>query len=301
VDREKRAEYSQGTLNLDFGQDPTSPAPAPKLERPDLPPNVLAGTSAFTAAGWQGTFYPNDLPQRDYLRHYATKFNTVEVDSTYYRTPTPATVKSWYDKTPSDFIFAAKVPQTVTHQKILVDCHPEIDEFLQAMSQLREKLGPLLLQFPYFGSEVFANAAEFLARLDAFLRRTQNTGVRFAVEIRNKNWLDVPFADLLRQHKVALALTDRGWMPRPHELAKKFDPITTDFTYVRWLGDRKGIEKITTTWDKTIVDRGADLQEWVKYCTQVVRRGVRIYAYANNHYAGHGPATVKMFSDLWPK
>jgi uncharacterized protein YecE (DUF72 family) len=300
ADRDKNLEYSQATLNLEFSSEPQA-APEPKLERPDFPSSVRVGTSAFSAAGWQGTFYPNNLPPRNHLHYYSTKFNTVEVDSTYYRTPSAFTVKKWYDKTPPDFVFAAKVPQSVTHEKMLVDCEPEFDEFLERMALLREKLGPLLLQFPYFSPEVFATAEEFLARLDAFLQRLQGVTFRFAVEIRNKSWLDARFADLLRKHKVALALTDRGWMPRPQELAKKFDPITTDFAYVRWLGDRKGIEKITATWDKTIVDRSADLQEWVKYCTQLVRRGVRIYAYANNHYAGHGPSTVKMFSRLWPK
>jgi uncharacterized protein YecE (DUF72 family) len=300
MDRDKSFENSQGSLNLDFGPVPEAPCAA-KLERPDLPSDVRVGTSAFSAAGWRGTFYPDNLPSRDYLRHYSAKFNTVEVDSTFYGTPSVSTVKNWYDRTPADFVFAAKVPQTITHEKTLVDCEPEFDEFLQRIALLHEKLGPLLLQFPYFDPQVFATAAEFLDRLDIFLQRFQGSGFRFAVEIRNKTWLDAPFANVLRKHKVALALTDRGWMPRPEELAKKFDPITADFTYVRWLGDRKGIEKITTSWDKTVVDRSADLQQWVKYCTQVVRRGVRIYAYANNHYAGHGPTTVKMFANLWPK
>jgi hypothetical protein len=74
-------------------------------------------------------------------------------------------------------------------------------------------------------------------------------------------------------------------MPSPAEL--KFDPITADWTYIRWLGDRKGIEEQTTTWDKTVVDRTTELSSWVDYCYQIKRRGVLIYAYANNHYAGH--------------
>jgi uncharacterized protein YecE (DUF72 family) len=86
-------------------------------------------------------------------------------------------------------------------------------------------------------------------------------------------------------------------MPSPAEL--KFDPITTDWTYIRWLGDRKGIEEQTTTWDKTLVDRSAELSSWVDYCYQIRRRGVLIYAYANNHYAGHAPATIEQFRKLW--
>jgi hypothetical protein len=70
---------------------------------------------------------------------------------------------------------------------------------------------------------------------------------------------------------------------------------------MRWLGDRNGIEKITTTWDKTVVDRRADLANWVDVFRTFVARNLRVFAYANNHYAGHGPATLKLFQELWAK
>ena len=98
-----------------------------------------------------------------------------------------------------------------------------------------------------------------------------------------------------------MALTDTSFMPRPWEMKEKVDLITADFTYVRWLGDRKGIEKQTKTWDKVIVDRRADLLEWVDLLRKVHEKRIQILAFANNHYAGHGPATVKLFLDLWNK
>ena len=88
-------------------------------------------------------------------------------------------------------------------------------------------------------------------------------------------------------------------MPGPVELSKKFDPITADWTYIRWLGDRKAIENQTTTWNKTVVDRTTELSSWVDYCYQIRKRGVLIYGYANNHYAGHAPATIEQFQNLW--
>ena len=86
-------------------------------------------------------------------------------------------------------------------------------------------------------------------------------------------------------------------------MKEKFDLITADFTYVRWLGDRKGIEQETKTWDRAIVDRRADLKNWADLLMRLVldKRLRKIIAYANNHYAGHGPATVKLFLDLWNK
>jgi uncharacterized protein YecE (DUF72 family) len=212
------------------------------------------GTSAFAAAGWPGTFYPERMQPRDFLSYYATKFDTVEVDSTFYRTPALTTVQGWYSKTPNNFIFAAKVPQVITHDKMLHDCDTEMTAFLKVMDALHEKLGPLLLQFGYFNRAAFAGVNDFLARLVPFLRKLPKDH-KFAVEIRNKSWLVPQFVEALRERGVALALIDQSWMMfRPAQWFEKFDAVTADFTYVRWLGDRKGIETQTKIWDKIIVD-----------------------------------------------
>ena len=112
----------------------------------------------------------------------------MEVDSTFYRTPSKNTVRGWYAKTPPGFVFAAKVPQAITHDKMLVNCDTEVSGFLAAMDLLGEKLGPLLLQFPWFSTTAFLELDNFLARLGPFLDRLPK-GYRFAVEIRNKAWL----------------------------------------------------------------------------------------------------------------
>jgi uncharacterized protein YecE (DUF72 family) len=267
---------------------------------------ILVGTSAFTAAGWEGTFYPASMKPAEYLRHYATKFRTVEVDSTFYGTPKPERVRAWYEKTPADFVFAAKVPQVITHEKMLLDCEAEAAEFVQTMELLGEKLGPLLLQFGYFAPTIFRNSREFVERLAPFLKKLAGMSERehrFVVEIRNKAWLDERLLETLREHRVALALTDHSYMPRPWEQKEKSgrpaELITADFAYVRWLGDRKGIEAITTRWDKTVVDRRSDLEHWVEMFRELRRRNLQVYAYANNHYAGNGPGTVKLFWDLY--
>jgi len=259
------------------------------------------GTSAFTAAGWRGTFYPLGMKPADYLSFYATKFDTVEVDSTFYGTPSVSTVKAWNAKTPPGFLFAAKIPQIITHEKVLADCDAEFNEFIGVMDNLGDKLGPLLLQFGFFNSTVFRGVNDFLARLKPFLKKLPKDH-KFAVEIRNKHWLVPQFFETLREHGVALALIDQSWViVRPAQWFERFDPITADFTYVRWLGDRKAIEQLTKVWDKVIVDRSGELSEWVDVLGKVYKRNVQIYTYANNHYAGFGPATVEMFRDLWRK
>jgi uncharacterized protein YecE (DUF72 family) len=268
------------------------------LDRPYDEPGLLLGTSAFTANGWAGSFYPAGMSSRNYLTYYATQFATVEVDSTFYGTPSAETVSKWYSKTPPDFVFATKVPQIVTHEKMLMDCETEFEEFVDRMQILNIKLGPLLFQFPKFNKFVM-NEDEFLSRLRFFLARVKDSPVRFVVEIRNKAWLTERLLDVLRENRVALALSDTSFMPRPWE--QRLDLITTDFVYVRLLGDRKGIERETLTWDKTIVDRTEDLHHWVDLFGMVRKRtqDLKIYAYANNHYQGHGPGTVKLLWDLY--
>lgn len=109
---------------------------------------LCIGTSAFTAAGWEGTFYPEGTKPAQYLSRYAQHFDTVEVDYTFYRTPAASRVNGWYAKTPPLFVFAVKVPPVITHERCLLDCEAEFDEFNARAGLLNEKLGPLLLQFP---------------------------------------------------------------------------------------------------------------------------------------------------------
>ncbi len=255
------------------------------------------GTCAFTATGWRGSFYPRSLRSADFLRFYAQQFDTVELDVTFYQIPSPTTVRGWYRKTPPGFVLAAKVPQAITHEKCLVNCQPEVREFLTAMERLGEKLGPLLFQFPYHNRDKFESPQPFLERLEAFLKSLPKD-FRYAVEVRNKWWIGPSLVDLLGEQGVALALIDHPWMHRPREIVARVDPVTAPFTYIRWLGDRHGIEELTKSWDKTIVDRSEELDEWAGVCQPIRRRGATIYGYVNNHFAGHAPATVRTLRAL---
>lgn len=184
---------------------------------------ILLGTSSFTATGWLGSFYPKGTRSADFLTFYAEHFHTVEVDSTFYACPSVRTVSNWAARTPDGFIFSVKVPQAITHDKTLVDCDGDLKQFLDTMDLLGPKLGPIVFQFPLFNRGMFRDRRDSLDRLVPFLRKLPGA-FKFAIEIRNRDWLDVEFADLLRNHKMALVLQDRSWMPRPAEL--NFDPIT---------------------------------------------------------------------------
>src|SRR5712664_2783722 len=271
-----------------------------KSDRPYSLPGtgIFLGTSSFTAAGWEGSFYPRGMQSRDFLSYYATQFATVEIDSSFYGCPSAPTVNNWAARTPDNFIFSVKIPHVITHEKALVNCDFEFEEFVKTMDILGPKLGPMIFQFPFFDRWKFPKQESFLAVLTPFLKKLP-ADHKFAVEIRNKKWLDARVADVPREYNVGLALTDTSFMPRPWEMKEKFDLITSDFLYVRLLGDRKGIEAITKTWHRVVVDRSGGIQDWVKFLRPIVRRGEKLFVYCNNHYAGFAPATVEQFLKAW--
>jgi uncharacterized protein YecE (DUF72 family) len=106
---------------------------------------------------------------------------------------------------------------------------------------------------------------------------------------------------MARHRGITVALVDQVWRPTITQLAEKLDVLTANFTYVRWIGDGKGIEKQTKTWDKLIVNRERETQTWVRYVRQFLHRGEVVYAYYNNHYSGFGPGSIAVFNKIWKK
>jgi uncharacterized protein YecE (DUF72 family) len=263
-------------------------------------PNLRLGTSSWSSEDWVGPFYPPGTPASNFLAEYAKHFDTVEADSTFYRSPSPSMVKNWRERTPSGFVLAAKFPRSITHDKVLTDCSAEVDEFVKAMDLLEEKLGPLLLQFPYFNKQAFARPEDFMARLKPFLAKLPS-GHSYAVEVRNKNWINAPFVEVLRLHKIALALIDHPWMPPVSQLAQQFDLVTADFAYIRFLGDRKGIEEKTQHWDRILVDREREMEMWTPEIQRLLELRLKVYAYFNNHYAGFAPGSIALFRQVWKR
>jgi uncharacterized protein YecE (DUF72 family) len=252
---------------------------------------IHIGTSGWSYDDWVGPFYPSGTGKPDYLSQYAEHFNVVEVDSTYYAIPARRLVQGWADRTPANFRFALKAPGDITHKKVLLECAGEAEQFLAAIEPLAGKTLCVLLQFGYFNRQAFASARPFLKRLDGFLEKYASRAP-LAVEIRNKNWLTDEYFDLLRGHRASAALVEHAWLPRIDELIAQRDVVTGPYAYLRLIGDREGIEKITKTWEKEVVDRGAELKRIAAAIRQLAAR-VPVYTFVNNHYAGHGPATCR--------
>jgi uncharacterized protein YecE (DUF72 family) len=148
------------------------------------------------------------------------------------------------------------------------------------MQALGEKLALLTLQFAYdFGPENFEVLDQFLQALPG--------GTRYAVEVRNRKWLNKDLGEMLSNHNVALVLQDLHYMPR-------LDWITADFTVIRWLGRRKEVEQF----DRIQIDKTDILEHWAEKVGKFLDDGVDVYGYFNNHFAGHSPASVKQFAEM---
>ncbi len=216
------------------------------------------------------------------MRTYARAFRTVEVDSTFYAVPPVSTVRGWASRTPPDFVFALKLPQEITHERRFLDAESVLSLFLERARELGNKLGPILIQCGPDFSPIERDAlAAFLPLLPS--------DVRFAIEFRQKYWITPEHLDLLREHRVALALSDGRWIPRKW-LLELCERPTTDFAYVRWMGPDRAI----TDYSHVQVDRSAELDAWAAMIPVLQAQVRTVYGYANNHFAGHSPATIRM-------
>ncbi len=237
---------------------------------------LRVGTSGWSYKDWVNVFYPEGTKRTDYLQHYSQRFDTVEIDSTFYGIPRETTVQNWFEQTGDHFIFAPKVPQVITHEKRLKDCTPEWNRFIETMQILKHKLGPVVLQFDYkFKFDKHKNL------LHDFLKQ-HHKDVPLCVEIRNRDWHRPQFYDMLKSCNTALVLNDLYYMPRKVE-------ITADFTYIRLLGNRK---QVPDDFSHARINRGHDLEWWAEWIGKFLEKDLDVYVYSNNRYEGHAPHTI---------
>jgi uncharacterized protein YecE (DUF72 family) len=240
---------------------------------------ILLGCQGWAYPDWVGSFYPPGAKQESLLPFYARVFDTVELDNTFYHPPKASIARSWAKHTPAHFRFAAKVPRAITHDAGLRGVADQMQDFARAMEPLGEKLGPLLVQLP----AEFMHTPETFAALDGFLREAP-AGTRLAVEFRHRSWQEDAVVELLRERGASLAWTEWRELPR-------YCRATTPFLYLRWLGDRRAIER----YDRVQVDRSSEFVAWEEEVRRAAGAADEIYGYFNNHWAGHSPASVNEF------
>jgi len=223
------------------------------------------GCSGWMYKDWRGIVYPADLPQRRWFEHYATLFDTVEINNTFYRLPPASTVEGWAAQAPPGFLYALKLGQFGSHRMKLRDAVSWLPNHLDRAERLGRALGPTLVQLP----PRWRRNAE---RLDEFLSAAP-TMMRWAVELREASWLHDDVFTVLAQHGAALCIHDL--------LADHPWELTADWTYVRFHGPNALERKYWGRYGGTRLWRAADrLGLWMD-------AGHDIYAYFNNDYEGH--------------
>ena len=238
------------------------------------------GTMGFGYKQWLGPFYPAGMAPKRFLSHYSTLFNAVEIDSTFYGTPCPATVMRWRQATPDDFTFCVKTPKAITHEARLADGTEAMLAFIETAVLLQDKLGCILIQFgPAFTYNQADELNRFLAQLP--------TNSRYAVEFRHTSWVRPETMDLLRPYNICLTATDYIHLP------KTINP-TTDFLYMRFIGPHGQYQ----TKDKELVNKTADLQSWHERIKPHLLQFKQVFGFFNNDYSGYSPATCNRFKEI---
>jgi uncharacterized protein YecE (DUF72 family) len=243
------------------------------------------GTSGWSYSSWQGIFYPQKLEQKWWLPYYSQVFNYVEIDSTFYQIPSKSMVKLWNARTAPDFRFSAKFPRVITHEKKFQHSEKELELFYDSMLPLRGKLLTLLIQFP--PSFKISDGLEALGKYDFYFDET----FRYAVEVRHPSWFNDLAYNFFKKNNICLVWNQLDIIQTP-------PVVTTDFVYIRFIGDRSINEKNFGT---IIRDRAVEMRNWATKLNEVQKYEKDAEAAmvaANNHYAGFGPETSNMFREM---
>ncbi|MGH8099669.1 MAG: DUF72 domain-containing protein [Chthoniobacterales bacterium] len=250
---------------------------------------IRIGTCAWTFEDWAGAFYPVELPQTQWLEFYARQFPAVEVDSTFYAAPGDGTLRRWIEFTPATFRFSCKLPREITHTRRLRDCTSELNAFLKAMEPLTPKLPVILIQLP--PSFAPKDSQQSLQRFLPQLPRD----FRFAIEFRHPGWHRPQIIRLLEKHRVCWAWADISPLNERNLAPFEFLPRTTDFLYLRLLGDYA--TKYTADgehlhrYEKLLWKREAALDSWALKIERHLDEVQNVWAFVGNHFEGFAPET----------
>jgi uncharacterized protein YecE (DUF72 family) len=234
---------------------------------------LRVGTSGWVYRPWRGPFYPQGLAQKDWFKFYAERFDTAEINATFYRLPSQAAVAAWREAAPSDFQFAWKASRYITQAKKLRDAEAPLGRVYAPMMALGSKRGPALFQLP---PQLHLD----LPRLERFLALLPNE--RHTVEFRHSSWYADPVFEALARHDVALCISDHHDAPAPWIQ-------TASFVYVRGHGPGG-------RYDGSYSD--GDLERWAGPITGWLGEGRDVYAYFDNDIGCAAPGDAVRLRDL---
>lgn len=240
----------------------------------DNPPGINIGTSGWHYSHWSGSFYSASLSSEEYLDYYCQQFKTVEINNTFYQFPEKDTLENWRQIVPSGFVFSVKASRYLTHMKKLTDPEEPLETFLERVSVLADRLGPILFQLPPHWRPNLERLEQFLALLPQ--------EHQYAFEFRDERWLTQAMYDLLRRYQAALCIYHLEGYLSPRE-------VTSDMVYIRLHGPGEAYQGSYNT---------QDLAGWAVAISTWHRQGKQIYCYFDNDAEAAAPANATQLSEM---
>ena len=244
---------------------------------------LFIGTSGWVYSHWERIFYPEDLKGRDKLKYFSKHFKTAEINYSFYHLPRPEIYQKWYQETPADFVFSVKTSRFITHIKRLKDVEKPWKIFLENTLNLKEKLGPVLFQFP----PNFKATEENIKRLENFSKvitdhslPTTHYKLKTAFEFRHESWCDEKIYNLLKKYNVAWVIADSSVYP-------KAEVVTANFIYIRMHGSKILFSSKYTK--KELRDLAQKIKKWLG-------NRLDVYCYFNNDAYGFAIENAKELS-----
>jgi uncharacterized protein YecE (DUF72 family) len=238
------------------------------------------GTMGFSYRDWEGVFYPPGISASDYLTYYGRIFNAVEIDSTFYGTPRRGTVIRWRESTPVGFKICVKVPRVITHESGLADRHVEMQEFLESIRYLDDKLGVIIFQFP--PSYDSTNLETF----DEFMRHLPRE-FEFGAEFRHLSWYQEQTSDLLAKHGICWVATEFEGVPKEVQL-------TSDLIFMRFIGKHGQFRRH----DQEQLDVSSKLNWWRAWIQSRIEQVAAVYGFFNDDFSGYAPAAANHLKEM---
>ena len=233
------------------------------------------GCSGFSYRHWRGTFYPEGLAQKEWFTHYCSIFSSVELNVTFYRTPSQETFRRWYQQSPPNFAFTLKGSRYITHVKRLMESEAPLDKLFAPARELREKLQVVLWQFP---PQFKCN----LQRLEEFLGLIERYQLRSTLEFRNESWLCPEVVELCEARNVSLCMAD--WPPYLDET-----PLTADFVYLRRHGLQGSYNGNYSS---------PELEKDARRIEHYLKKGLDVFIYFNNDAGGAAPINAIELAEI---
>ncbi len=235
---------------------------------------MRVGTSGWHYPHWKGVFYPRELRSGEWLPFYASRFDTVEINNSFYRLPSRETFSAWARSVPSGFVFAVKASRFITHLKKLKEPGDALSALLGNASGLGDSLGPILFQLPPRWKRDTTRLAAFAEALPP--------GYRYAFEFRDESWLHPETYRILEDKGMALCIADSPSFPRSRRL-------TAPFAFLRFHG---GAVLYGSKYSQK------ELRGWASFARSLLESGIDVYAYFNNDARGYAVEDAALFREL---